>query len=56
MKDTSYRLVLFLPEHNVWVVVGNETKNTLAMESDGYVREMTTNELNEYAFIQEDYQ
>jgi len=56
MKDTSYKPVLFLPEHGVWVVVGNETRQTLVMESDGFVREMTTNELNEYAFIQEDYQ
>jgi hypothetical protein len=51
MKDTSYLLVCFLPQHNVWAVIGYPSLNTLAMERDGSCREMTDEELDEYTDI-----
>jgi len=51
MKDTSYLLVCFLPQHNVWAVIGYPSLNTLALESDGFTREMTDAELDEYTEI-----
>lgn len=49
--DTSYLLVCFLSQHNVWAVVGSPSGLTLALESDGSVREMTDEELDEYVDI-----
>jgi hypothetical protein len=49
--DISYLLICFLPQHNVWAVVGSPSGLTLAMESDGSVREMTDEELDEYTDI-----
>jgi hypothetical protein len=51
MGDTSYLLVCFLPQHNVWGVIGSPSGLTLAMEPDGLTREMTDEEMDEYTDI-----
>ena len=51
MKNTSFLLVCFLPQNNVWAVIGYPNQDTLAMEPSGYCREMTGGELAEYVAV-----
>lgn len=51
MKDTSYLLVCFLPQNNLWAVIGYPSGDVLAMEPSGFCREMTEDELAEYVAV-----
>lgn len=44
----SYFLICFLPRHNVWAVMSHPEMKLLVLEEDGYVREMTKDEMVEY--------